>query len=248
MRPRLFVVIGSCLAIVCIASVGLTKGSKFPVVGVVTGGIAERLHTAHTAKKSKKKTSSDVGKTFSAICDGQNASYQVTELADDGAWVGKFTGGGGARHAKCMLVDSSGPNEPSAARPTPSAGQLSAAKIAATSALTPKHGDAPKNVEITVWNDGVEFIAVAQSSRPAGEKSSCLDRSSLVIMAERGGAWKTVFKPTAKSKDTCGYTFFTRGDVDHDGRDEIALRVDLAEGYAYRILKAHSKTYTVAGK
>ena len=150
--------------------------------------------------------------------------------------------------ANACSADSPAPIESAASRPVPSAGLLAAAKVAATSALTPKHGDAPKSVEITVWNDGVEFVAVAQTSRPAGEKSSCLDKTSLVILAERNGTWKTVFKPTAKSKDTCGYTFFTRRDVDRDGRDEIALRVDLSEGYAYRILKARNKTYTVAAK
>jgi hypothetical protein len=134
-------------------------------------------------------------------------------------------------------------------RPNATTAQMTAAKTAAIAALTPKKGDAPTKVELAVFNDGEGFVAVASTTRPAGEKSNCLDHSSLVILSEsEDGKWKEVFRPTAKTKSTCGYQFFTRGDVDADGRDEIALRVDLTDGYGYRVLKRTKKGYDVAVK
>ena len=100
-----------------------------------------------------------------------------------------------------------------------------------------------------MFNDGESFVAVASTTRPAGEKSNCLDHSTLVIMSENDdGKWKEIFRPSPKTKSTCGYQFFTRGDVDADGKDEIALRVDQVYGYGYRVLKRTKKSYDVAVK
>lgn len=220
---------------------------KLPVIGVVTEGIAERLHTPK-GKKAKKASKAEVGKTFTALCDGSLASWKVSDLGDDGAWVGGFVNG--YKPKRCLLLDV--PADPAMAakgRPNATAAQLAAAKAAAVVALTPKKGDAPTKVELSVFNDGEGFVAVASTTRPAGEKSNCLDHSTLVILNENeDGKWKEVFRPQPKSKGTCGYQFFTRADVDADGRDEIALRVDLTDGYGYRVLKRTKKGYDVAVK
>ena len=96
----------------------------------------------------------------------------------------------------------------------------------------------------------LSFVAVAQATTPVtNPKSNCLDHTALVVMSEQdGGAWKTVFRPQGKGKDICGYSFFTRGDVDGDGRDEIALRIDRGEGYGYRVIKRKKGSYDLLGK
>ena len=221
------------------------KSKKSPVIGVVTEGIAERLHSV---KKKGKKKGTDTGKTFTALCDGTLASWKVSDLGDDGAWVGGFVGGNKPKH--CLLLDT--PADPSMAakgRPNATTAQTTAARSAAIAALTPKSGVAPTKVEVVVFNDGEGFVAVAQSTAQNSGKGNCLDHTSLVILSEsEGGAWKSVFKPTAKVKDVCGYSFFTRGDIDGDGRDEIALRVDKGEGYGYRVLKRSKGSYSVIVK
>jgi hypothetical protein len=229
---------------------GAAHKAKSPVIGVVTDGVAERLGgNGKASKKAKKKTSGDVGKTFSAICDGTLAHWKVSDLGDDGAWVGQFVGAVRPKH--CMLVDAPGELAVSTkgrANATPA--QVNAAKAAATIALTPKKGEAPKTVELTVFHDGEGFVAVAQATTPVtNPKSNCLDHTALVVMSEQdGGAWKTVFRPQGKGKDICGYSFFTRGDVDGDGRDEIALRIDRGEGYGYRVIKRKKGSYDLLGK
>lgn len=224
------------------------KGAKkLPVIGVVTEGIAERLHTPK-GKKAKKAAKGEVGKTFTALCDGSVAAWKVSDLGDDGAWVGGFVNG--YKPKRCLLLDA--PSEAGMAakgRPNATTAQLTAAKAAAVVALTPKKGDAPTKVDLAVFNDGEGFVAVASTTRAAGDKSNCLDHSALVILSENeDGKWKEIFRPQAKSKGTCGYQFFTRGDVDADGRDEIALRVDMTDGYGYRVLKRTKKGYDVAVK
>ncbi len=246
-RPLLAVVAGS-LALCSTREVDAAKtAKKLPVIGVVTEGIAERLHTPK-GKKAKKAVKGEVGKTFTALCDGALASWKVSDLGDDGAWVGGFANG--FKPKRCLLVDA--PSNPAMAakgRPAASTAQLAAAKAAAVAALTPKKGDAPTKVELAVFNDGEAFVAVASTTRPAGEKSNCLDHSSLVILSENeDGKWKETFRPQAKTKATCGYQFFTRADVDADGTDEIALRVDLTDGYGYRVLKRTKKGYDVVVK
>lgn len=225
------------------------KGGKksLPVIGVVTEGIAERLHQPKS-KKGKKAQKGEIGKTFTAMCDGSIGSYKVTDLGDDGAWVGGFANG--YKPKRCLLLDAGADSVQAAkGRPNAKQEQLNAAKAAAVAALTPKKGEPPTKVDLTVFHDGEGFVAVASTTRSAGEKSNCLDLTSLVILSEgEDGKWKEVFRPTAKTKGTCGYSFFTRGDVDADGRDEIALRVDLTDGYAYRVLKHGKKGYDVVVK
>jgi hypothetical protein len=223
------------------------KGEKkLPVIGVVTEGIAERLHSPK-GKKAKKAAKGEIGKTFTAVCDGSVASWKVSDLGDDGAWVGGFVNG--YKPKRCLLLDSGASAVAAKNRPSATTAQITAAKAAATAALTTKKGDAPAKVEVAVFNDGEDFVAVASTMRSAGDKSNCLDHSALVILVENDdGKWKEVFRPQPKNKGTCGYTFFTRGDVDGDGRDEIALRVDLTDGYGYRVLKHTKKGYDVAVK
>ncbi len=239
----------ACAAVLSAGEVdAAAKGKKsLPVIGIVTEGIAERLHQPK-GKKAKKAQKAEVGKTFTALCDGSLASWKVSDLGDDGAWVGAFVNG--FKPKRCLLLDA--PSDAAMAakgRPNATTAQMTAAKAAAIAALTPKKGDAPTKIELSVFNDGEGFVAVASTTRPAGEKSNCLDHSSLVILTEsEDGKWKEVFRPTAKTKATCGYQFFTRGDVDADGRDEIALRVDLTDGYGYRVLKRTKKGYDVAVK
>lgn len=241
-----------CCAVALIALFGSreadAKGEKqLPVIGIVTEGIAERLHHPK-GKKGKKAQKAEIGKTFTAVCDGSVAGWKVSDLGDDGAWVGGFVNG--YKPKRCLLLDA--PANPAMAaknRPNATTAQIAAAKAAAVVALTPKKGDAPTKVELSVFNDGEAFIAVASTTRPAGEKSNCLDHSALVILSETEvGKWKEVFRPQAKTKATCGYQFFTRGDIDADGRDEIALRVDLTDGYGYRVLKHTKKGYDVVVK
>jgi len=211
---------------------GAAKEPKVPVVGMVTEGIAERLHAPK--KKGKKTEKADVGKTFTAMCEGTVAQWKVSDLGDDGAWVGNFVGG--AKPKRCMLLDSG-------------KDAVTAAKAAATAALAGKGGADPGKLEITLFHDGDEMVAVAQAQKAATGKSNCLDHTSLVILVENeGGKWSPVFKPSAKGKDVCGYGFFTRGDIDGDGRDEIALRADKVDGYAYRVLKRTKKSYDVVVK
>lgn len=225
------------------------KGAKKkpPVIGVVTEGIAERLHQPK-GKKAKKAVKNEVGKTFTALCDGSIGAWKVSELGDDGAWVGGFVNG--YKPKRCLLLDA--PSEPGMAakgRPSAKTEQINAAKAAAVVLLTPKKGDAPLKVDLAVFHDGEQFVAVASTSRPAGDKSNCLDLTSLVILGEgEDGKWKKIFAPTAKVKGACGYQFFTRADVDADGQDEIALRVDMSDGYGYRVLKRTKKGYDVIVK
>ena len=229
---------------------GKGKKSSLPVVGVVTEGIAERLHQPK-GKKAKKAVKNEVGKSFTAMCDGSVGQYKITDLGDDGAWVGGFANN--YKPKRCLLVDA-GPETVAAApktRPAAKPEQLNAAKAAAVAALTPKKGEppAPNKVDLAVFHDGEGFVAVASTTRSAGDKSACLDLTSLVILAEgEDGKWKEAFRPSAKTKGTCGYSFFTRGDLDADGRDEIALRVDLSDGYGYRVLKHGKKGYDVVVK
>lgn len=245
--PRAGLLFGLLAAGVLFAhEVDAAKKKGPPVVGVVTEGIAERLHAPKKSKK--KKAASEVGKVFTALCDGSVTAWKVSELGDDGAWVGGFTTG--YKPKACLLLDA--PSDPAMAakgRPKATAAQMAAAKAAAVAALTPKKGEPPTKVELSVFHDGEEFVAVASATRPASEKSNCLDHSSLVILHEKDeGKWKELFRPKPKGKDTCGYTFFTRADVDADGRDEIALRVDLADGYGYRVLKRTKKSFDVVVK
>jgi len=221
------------------------KKSSGHVIGMVTEGIAERLHTPKT-KKGKKKTSSEVGKTFTAMCDGTIATWKVSDLGDDGAWVGNFVGGNKPR--KCILLDPTADAAAAKGRPTVSNSQITAARTAAIAALTPKSGEAPSKVDVSVFHDGEGFVAVAQTTKTNTGKGNCLDHTSLVVLSENEGNWKPVFKPAGKGKDVCGYSFFTRGDIDGDGKDEIALRVDKGEGYGYRVLKRAKGTYNVVAK
>lgn len=246
-RP-LVAVVAASLALCSAREVDAAKtAKKLPVIGVITEGIAERLHTPK-GKKAKKAAKAEVGKTFTAVCDGSLAGFKVTDLGDDAAWVGSFVNG--YKPKRCLLLDA--PSNPAMAakgRPSATSAQLAAAKAAAVVALTPKKGDAPTKVELAVFNDGETFVAVASTTRPAGEKSNCLDHSSLVILSEDDdGKWKQIFRPQPKTKATCGYQFFTRADVDADGTDEIALRVDLTDGYGYRVLKRTKKGYDVVVK
>jgi hypothetical protein len=248
MSSQCRLVVGVVLSILLVAPVADAKGKKSPpVIGMVTEGIAERLHTPK--KKAKKASAkSEVGKTYTAVCDGSVASWKVSDIGDDGAWVGSFVNSYKPKH--CMLLDA--PTDAVGAakgRPNASQAQINAAKAAAIAALTPKKGEPPTKVELTVFNDGEAFVAVASTTKPAGEKSNCLDNSTLVVMEEsEDGKWKEVFRPHPKGKGTCGYQFFTRGDIDADGRDEIALRVDLTDGYAYRVIKRVKKSYDVVVK
>lgn len=239
--------VAAVAALVVLPGFAEAKGKKAPVVAVVSEGIAEKLHGAPKVKKGKKAAL--VGRTFPAVCDGAVTTWKLSDTADDGAWVGSFVGG--AKPHRCLLVDGA-PDSVAAAkgRPNVDAKQIAAAKLAATVALTPKKGSAADvgKVELQVFHDGVDFVAVAQATKAAGGKSSCLDKSSIVVMVEDAGAWKTIFRPNAKGKDICGYTFFSRGDVDADGRDEIALRVDKTEGYGYRVLKRVKGSYSVVAK
>ena len=220
------------------------KAKRPPVMAIVTDGIAEKLYGAPKIKGGKAAL---VGKTFTAICDGMLSSWKVSDLSEDGAWVGAFAGPKG-KH--CLLLDA--PSDPAMSakgRPAPTATQIAAAKAQGFIALTPKKGEPPQKIELSVFNDGEDFIAVAEAVRPAGPKSNCLEKTSLVIMTEQDdGTWKSTFRPQPKGKDTCGYTFFTRADVDADGRDEITLRVDKLDGYGYRVLKRTKNDYTVVAR
>lgn len=222
------------------------KKAKLGVVAVVTDGVAEHFGATKHGKK-KAKRAYEIGHTFAAICDGQLASWKLSDYGDDGAFVGAFVGGGKPHH--CMMIDA--PGDPAMAakgRAVPSKTEVDAAKSAAVTALTPKKGEAPSKVDLVVFHDGASMIAVAQAQRPASGKTDCLDQTALVVLEETDKGWKTVFRPSPKGKGTCGYTFFTRGDVDGDGRDEIALRVEKSDGYGYRILKRKKGTYDVAVK
>jgi hypothetical protein len=245
---RLLALASSSLVALAVTGDADAKGGKKPpVIGVVTEGIAERLHQPK-GKKAKKAQKNEIGKTFTAMCDGSVGAFKVTDLGDDGAWVGGFANA--YKPKRCLLLDAGADTvEAAKGRPSAKPEQINAAKAAAVVALTPKKGEAPNKVELTVFNDGESFVAVASATRSAGEKSNCLDLTSLVILAEgEDGKWKEIFRPSPKGKGTCGYTFFTRGDVDADGRDEIALRVDLTDGYAYRVLKHGKKGYDVVVK
>lgn len=230
------------------AAKGGAKKPKVPVVGMVTEGVAERLRAPKKKGKKGGEGKGEVGKTFTAVCEGAVAQWKVSDLGDDGAWVGNFVGG--AKPKRCMLLDAAKDSVTAAkGRPNPTAQQTAAAKAAASAALAGKGGADPGKIEITLFHDGDEMVAVAQAQKPATGKSNCLDHTSLVILAENdAGKWAPVFKPSAKGKDVCGYGFFTRGDVDGDGRDEIALRVDKVDGYAYRVLKRTKKSYDVVVK
>jgi hypothetical protein len=226
------------------------KKPKLGVVAVITDGIAEHFGAAKHGKK-KAKRAYEIGHTFAAICDGQIASWKLSDYGDDGAFVGAFVGpsSASAKPHHCMMVDA--PGDPAAAakgRAVPSKTEVDAAKSAAVTALTPKKGEAPSKVDLVVFHDGVAMIAVAQAQRPASGKTDCLDQTGLVVLEETDKGWKTVFRPSPKGKGTCGYTYFTRGDVDGDGRDEIALRVEKSDGYGYRVLKRKKGSYDVVAK
>ena len=222
------------------------KGKRPPVIGVVTEGVAEKLYGA-----PKMKQKGAVGKVFTAICDGTLRGWKLTDFGDDGALVGNFVGGAGAGGKRCLLLDSP-PNPVMAAqgRPNPTTAQINAAKLAATTALSTKKDGAPVKADVVVFNDGEEFIAVASAVRQVTDpKSNCLERSSVVVLSENdAGEWKVLFRPQAKGKNVCGYAFFTRADVDADGRDEIALRIDKEDEYGYRVLKRVKNSYDVIAK
>ena len=220
------------------------KGKRPPVIGVVTEGIAEKLYGA-----PKMKQKAAVGKVFTAICDGTLMSWKLTDFGDDGALVGNFVGG--LKGKRCLLLDSP-PNPVMAAkgRPNPTTAQISAAKLAATTALTTKKDGPPAKTDVVVFNDGEEFVAVASTIRQVTDpKSNCLEKGSVVVMSENdAGEWKVIFRPQPKGKNVCGYAFFTRADVDADGRDEIALRIDKEDEYGYRVLKRVKNSYDVIAK
>ena len=220
------------------------KGKRPPVIGVVTEGVAEKLYGA-----PKMKQKAAVGKVFTAICDGAIMSWKLTDFGDDGALVGNFVGG--LKGKRCLLLDVP-PNPAMAAkgRPNPTAAQTAAAKLAATTALSTKKEGAPAKVDLVVFNDGEDFVAVASTVRQVTDpKSNCLEKSSVVVLSESDdGEWKVIFRPQPKGKNVCGYAFFTRADVDADGRDEIALRIDKEDEYGYRVLKRVNNSYDVIAK
>lgn len=235
----------ACSAVIVARDVD-AKGKRPPVIGVVTEGVAEKLYGAPKITKNKKAI---VGKVFTAMCDGSLTAWKLSDLGDDGALVGSFVTGWKPKH--CLLLDA--PQTavvPAKGRPTATQQQLAAAKAAAFAALTPKKGDAPQKVDVVVFHDGESFVAVASTVFPVtNSKSNCLDKGSVVILAEKDdGTWKPFFRPQPKQKHVCGYSFFTRGDVDGDGKDEIALRIDKEDEYGYRILKRVKGSYDVIAK
>ncbi|GAC1544746.1 MAG: hypothetical protein NVS3B10_08890 [Polyangiales bacterium] len=246
LRVSLAVLATVASATLLAGEVDAAKAKRPPVIGVVTEGVAEKLYGAPKLKKNKAAL---VGKTFTAVCDGAVATWKRTDLGDAGALVGGCVGG--AQGPPCLLLDApAGAVVAAKSRPTPSTAQVTAAKAAALAALTPKKGDAPQKVDVTVFHDGESFVAVAQASFPVtNPKSNCLEHGALVVLTEKDdGAWRSFFRPQAKGKKVCGYGFFTRGDVDGDGRDEIALRVDKEDEYGYRIMKRGKGSYDVIAK
>jgi hypothetical protein len=221
------------------------KPKKAPVIGVVTDGVGEKLYGAPKLNKYAL-----VGKTFSAICDGGAATWKVSSVGDKGELTGSFVSGSRAKH--CLLLSEQRdpiPGKEAKARPTPTDKQIADAKVAAFAALTPKKGDAPTKVDVVVFHDGESFIAIAQTKLAASEKGTCADRGAVVVLAEKGaGVWKPFFRPQPKQKNVCGYSFFTRGDVDGDGKDEIALRIDKEDEVGYRVLKRSKGSYDVIAR
>jgi len=217
------------------------------VIGVVTEGVAEKLYGA--PKMPKKNKTALVGKVYTAMCDGSTTSWKLSDLGDDGALVGSFVTGWKPKH--CLLLDVPQTAVVAAkGRPTATQQQLAAAKAAAFTALTPKKGDPPAKVDVIVFHDGESFVAVGQTTFPvSSSKSNCLDKGAVVVLEEKDdGTWKPFFRPQPKQKNVCGYSFFTRGDVDGDGKDEIALRIDKEDEYGYRILKRSKGSYDVIAK
>lgn len=234
------------LAVLAVASPVDAKGKRLPVIGVIADGVAEKLYGAPKLNKHAL-----VGKTLTAICDGgATAAWKLSELGDKGELTGTFVSGSKPKH--CLLLgkeDDHAQAKEHNARPTPTDKQLADAKSAAISALTPKKGDAPAKVDVIVFHDGQSFIAIGQTKLAPSEKGSCLDKGAVVVLEEKAnGVWKLFFRPQPKQKNVCGYSFFTRGDVDGDGKDEIALRIDKEDEVGYRILKRTKGSYDVIAR
>lgn len=230
-----------------VASGAAPKAKRPPIIGVINDGVGEKLYGAPKLNKAFL-----VGKTLSALCDGGAATWKLADVGDKGELKGSFVSGSKAKH--CLLlgvnreIAHAGAKE-TKARPTPTEKQLAEAKAAALVALTPKKGDAPAKIDVVVFHDGESFLAIAQTKLAASEKGSCTDKGAVVVLAEKGeGVWKPFFRPQPKQKNVCGYSFFTHGDVDGDGKDEIALRIDKEDEVGYRVLKRSKKSYDVVAK
>ena len=228
------------------ADAAAAKPKRPPILGVITDGVGEKLYGAPKLNKALL-----VGKTLSAICDGGAATWKLSDVGDKGELTGRFVSGSKAKHCLLLSVNreiAHAAKEPKA-RPTATDKQLADAKAAALVALTPKKGDAPEKVDVVVFHDGESFIAIAQTKLAASEKGSCTDRGAVVVLAEKApGVWKPFFRPQPKQKNVCGYSFFTHGDVDGDGKDEIALRIDKEDEVGYRVLKRSKASYDVIAR
>ena len=225
----------------------LAKGKRTPVIGVVADGVAEQLYGA--PKLGARNKQALAGMVFTAVCDGATTPWKLAELRDDGGLVGAFVSGAKPKH--CLLVDTHTRTQESAsARPKATDKQISEAKAAAMTALTPKKGDAPTKVDVFVFHDGRSFVAVAQTKAlSSNDKSTCPEKGTVVVLEEKaGGAWKAFFRPQPKQKNVCGYSFFTHGDVDGDGKDELALRIEKADEVGYRVLKRSKDSYDVVAR
>ena len=227
----------------------LAKGKRPPVIGVVADGVAELLYGA--PKLGVRNKQALAGKVFTAVCDGATTPWKLAELRDERGLVGSFVSA--AKPKYCLLLDTHTPEgalaRPSG-RPAATEKQIAAAKAAAMTALTPKKGDAPTKLDVFVFHDGRSFVAVAQTKvLSSNEKGSCAERATVVVLEEKAsGAWKPFFRPQPKQKNVCGYSFFTRGDVDGDGKDEIALRIEKADEVGYRVLKRSKDSYDVIAR
>jgi hypothetical protein len=240
-------------AISVLSSVGLgvrdadAKGKRPPVIGVIADGVGEKLYGAPKLNKHAL-----VGKALTAICDGgATAAWKLSDVGTKGELTGSFVSGSKPKH--CLLLGKEDFDHAQAkenkTRPNPTEKQLADAKAAALTALTPKKGDAPAKVDVIVFHDGQSFIAIGQTKFPASEKGSCLDKGAVVVLEEKAnGLWKPFFRPQPKQKNVCGYSFFTRGDVDGDGKDELALRIDKEDEVGYRVLKRSKGSYDVIAK
>ncbi len=226
------------------AAAAKAKAKRPPILAVLTDGVGEKLYGAPKLNKVLL-----VGKTLSAICDGGTATWKVSDVGDKGELTGRFVSGSKTKHCLLLSVNREIAHAPAKARPTPTDKQLTDAKAAALVALTPKKGDAPTKIDVVVFHDGESFIAIAQTKLAASDKGSCTDKGAVVVLAEKAeGAWKPFFRPQPKQKNVCGYSFFTHGDVDGDGKDEIALRIDKADEVGYRVLKRSKGSYDVIAR
>lgn len=240
------------LAAICVfssvgdAAAAKAKAKRPPILAVLTDGVGEKLYGAPKLNKALL-----VGKTLSAICDGGAATWKVSDVGDKGELTGRFVSGSKTKHCLLLSVNreiARAAKEPKA-RPAPTDKQLADAKAAALVALTPKKGDAPAKIDVVVFHDGESFVAIAQTKLAASEKGSCTDKGAVVVLAEKAeGAWKPFFRPQPKQKNVCGYSFFTHGDVDGDGKDEIALRIDKEDEVGYRVLKRSKGSYDVIAR